>query len=243
MHDVIGEAIGLALGGVAGLAHGELGLGAGAAAALLHRVRHLVGEQVGAVRLVGLVLASAEVNVLTSRKRARAEPSRHLFRRSAGMDADRREVGSQAALERRLLGSGQGRAARGRCGVGLGRNALELQTRQAAWLLARDVRSALWFCPDALDEGSLSYGRSMGSLGLATGARSAPHLPLQHHEKLADSNGSSRGKGVAVPDSPRATVGAAWTLTRWARLADGVDGFFQLNEIFMTVDSKRRQSL
>jgi hypothetical protein len=98
-HHRVGGAIGLDLGRVSRLAHRRLALRPGPTAPLLHRVRHLVGEQVHAERIVGAVLAGAEVHVLADGERARAQPGGGVCGARPGVDPDVAEVGAKARFE------------------------------------------------------------------------------------------------------------------------------------------------
>jgi len=126
-HERIGERIGLALGRIAGLAHGQA-VARRRRPTRLDRVGDLVGDQplaVGPARVVGPV---AEEHVLAERERAGADRARRGVGVAAGVDAHvverrperRLERGPQAGLERGAATAARALDQRGGVGVDLG---------------------------------------------------------------------------------------------------------------------------
>src|SRR5206468_9961771 len=86
-HHGVGGEVGLRFVRVAGAAHRRAELDAAGAAALLHGVGDLVGEEVVTLRRAGVVLAGGEVDVLAGGEGVGAERLRGARRRVAGVDA------------------------------------------------------------------------------------------------------------------------------------------------------------
>jgi hypothetical protein len=223
--DLSGGAIGLALGGIVGVADGQplryalRRRRAAAAARLLHDVSQLVRQQVAAGARVGREGAGAEEDVVAHGEGARAQPGRVVGGARVGVDAHVVEPPPEARLEVAAQRRGEGAAAgarggvqrrgggRGRAGVGLALDGARLVVagarrarrggRAAAVALALNRPRA------APDGGRRGVGR-----GRDDAVGDQLRLPLQRVVRQADRQLAGRARGrVRLPARRRAAGG------------------------------------
>jgi hypothetical protein len=99
---------------ISGLADLDLRLRGARPPALLHGVRDLVREQVHPERIVRLVAAGTEVDVLPRRERLRPQIARRIGRSPARVHADTPQIDAKALLEASARAIWQRTAARAR---------------------------------------------------------------------------------------------------------------------------------